>query len=79
MSSSTTADSPTNTVTLTGPSLENEIHDVYTTDFGFIPIPKSLRYNPDKPFHFGLLMNAAFGFASTFGEHLCKLRKFSLD
>ncbi|KAJ3875326.1 MFS superfamily [Lentinula edodes] len=39
----------------------------HTTDFGLIPIPERLRYHPDKPpFHFGLLLNASFGFASTF-------------
>ncbi|EIW81522.1 hypothetical protein CONPUDRAFT_124654 [Coniophora puteana RWD-64-598 SS2] len=37
-----------------------------TRDFGLIPIPPRLRYHPDKPFHFGLLMNMSFGFASTF-------------
>ncbi|KIK61677.1 hypothetical protein GYMLUDRAFT_166006 [Collybiopsis luxurians FD-317 M1] len=38
-----------------------------TTDFGLIPIPERLRYRPDKPpFHFGLVLNASFGFASTF-------------
>ena len=37
-------------------------------DFGFIPIPRHLRYNPTKPFHFGLLLNIGFGFASTFSE-----------
>lgn len=36
------------------------------TDFGFLPIPTRLRYDPDKPFHFGLVLNIAFGFASTF-------------
>lgn len=35
-------------------------------DFGFLPTPRRLRYDPDKPFHFGLVLNAAFGFASTF-------------
>ncbi|KAF9219145.1 MFS general substrate transporter [Gyrodon lividus] len=39
---------------------------VPSTDFGFLPIPKRLRYDPDKPFHFGLLLNASFGFACTF-------------
>ncbi|KAJ2921848.1 hypothetical protein H1R20_g15247, partial [Candolleomyces eurysporus] len=38
----------------------------HTRDFGLIPIPKHLRYHPDKPFHFGLGLNIAFGFASTF-------------
>ena len=37
-------------------------------DFGFIPVPRHLRYDPTKPFHFGLLLNIAFGFASTFSE-----------
>ncbi|KAF9529689.1 major facilitator superfamily domain-containing protein [Crepidotus variabilis] len=37
-----------------------------TRDFGFIPIPAYLRYNPEKPPHFGLGMNIAFGFFSTF-------------
>jgi hypothetical protein len=37
-------------------------------DFGFIPVPRHLRYDSTKPFHFGLLLNIAFGFASTFSE-----------
>ena len=37
-------------------------------DFGFIPVPRHLRYNPTKPFHFGLLLNIGFGFVSTFSE-----------
>lgn len=36
-------------------------------DFGFLPIRPALRYDPDKPIHFGVLLNAIFGFASTFG------------
>ncbi|KZT44476.1 MFS general substrate transporter [Sistotremastrum suecicum HHB10207 ss-3] len=36
-----------------------------TKDFGFLPIPARLRYNPEKPAHFGLLLNVVFGFAST--------------
>ncbi|KAF4600497.1 hypothetical protein EYR38_005126 [Pleurotus pulmonarius] len=39
---------------------------VFTHDFGILPIPKHLRYDPDKPFHFGVALNLAFGFASTF-------------
>jgi len=35
-------------------------------DFGLLPIPQHLRYDPDKPIHFGLLMNIAFGLFSTF-------------
>ena len=37
-------------------------------DFGFIPVPRHLRYDPTKPFHFGLLLNIGFGLASTFSE-----------
>ncbi|KAF8875661.1 MFS superfamily [Infundibulicybe gibba] len=39
---------------------------VFAKDFGFLPIPKRLRYDPEKPFHFGWLLNMSFGFASTF-------------
>ncbi|TFK68849.1 MFS general substrate transporter [Pluteus cervinus] len=44
----------------------NHVPKTYTTDFGFIPIPKRLRYDPERPFRFGLLLNASFGFGSTF-------------
>ena len=51
-------------------------------DFGFMPVPRHLRYDPTKPFHFGLLLNIAFGFASTFSEsfsaHLFNWLKYSL-
>ncbi|OAX30910.1 MFS general substrate transporter [Rhizopogon vinicolor AM-OR11-026] len=35
-------------------------------DFGYLPIPRRLRYDPDKPFHFGMLLNVSFGIGSTF-------------
>ncbi|KAI0671253.1 major facilitator superfamily domain-containing protein, partial [Trametes maxima] len=35
-------------------------------DFGFLPIPKHLQYDPEHPAHFGLAMNVTFGLASTF-------------
>ncbi|VDC02289.1 unnamed protein product [Peniophora sp. CBMAI 1063] len=35
-------------------------------DFWFLPIPKRLRYEPERKVHFGLLLNCIFGFASTF-------------
>ncbi|TFY65916.1 hypothetical protein EVG20_g5182 [Dentipellis fragilis] len=38
----------------------------YSKDWGFLPIPKHLRYHPDKKVHFGVLLNAVFGAASTF-------------
>ncbi|KAG6908880.1 hypothetical protein DXG01_002954 [Tephrocybe rancida] len=37
-------------------------------DLGFIPIPQRLRHDPDRPFHFGILLNVSFGFASTFSS-----------
>ncbi|PCH40465.1 hypothetical protein WOLCODRAFT_150509 [Wolfiporia cocos MD-104 SS10] len=37
-------------------------------DFGFLPIPRRLRYDPQNPAHFGLVLNATFGLASTFVE-----------
>ncbi|KNZ79011.1 Putative uncharacterized transporter ygaY [Termitomyces sp. J132] len=49
---------------------ENEldiIHQPSTAyDFGIIPIPRRLCYDPTKPFHFDLVLNVSFGFASTF-------------
>ena len=39
-------------------------------DLGFLPIPRHLQYDPTHPFHFGLLLNIGFGFASTFSECL---------
>lgn len=33
-----------------------------TCDFLFLPIPKSRRYNPDKPFHFSMATNYLFAF-----------------
>jgi hypothetical protein len=47
-----------------------------TKDLGFIPTPKYLRYNPAEPFHFGLVLNCFFGFASTFSAWALK---FLLD
>ncbi|KAI0336830.1 MFS general substrate transporter [Cubamyces sp. BRFM 1775] len=35
-------------------------------DFGFLPIPSRLQYDPEHPAHFGLAMNVTFGLASTF-------------
>ncbi|KIO30735.1 hypothetical protein M407DRAFT_222955 [Tulasnella calospora MUT 4182] len=34
-------------------------------DFGFVPIPESRRYHPERTFHFTLALNIIFGFAST--------------
>ena len=37
-------------------------------DFGILPVPRHLRYDSTKPFHFGLLLNIGFGFISIFSE-----------
>ncbi|KAG2341591.1 MFS general substrate transporter [Suillus weaverae] len=37
----------------------------YSKDFRCLPIPRRLRYDPDKPFHFGMLLNVSFGICST--------------
>ncbi|SJL01290.1 uncharacterized protein ARMOST_04608 [Armillaria ostoyae] len=37
-----------------------------TRDFYLIPIPQRLRYNPEKPFQFGLGLNILLAFACTF-------------
>lgn len=39
-------------------------------DFGLFPVPQRLRYDPEKPFHFGLFLNFAFGFVGTFSEYI---------
>lgn len=38
---------------------------VSTTNLFFLPVPKRLRYHPDRPFHFGLALNFLFAAAST--------------
>ena len=70
--------SPTVTATIADPTSTtpqqkdsnhpDDIKILVPKDFGFIPIPRHLRYDDTKPFHFGLLLNIAFGFASTFSE-----------
>ncbi|KAG2139610.1 major facilitator superfamily domain-containing protein [Suillus bovinus] len=37
----------------------------FSKDFGCLPIPRRLRYDPDKPFYFGMLLNVSFGIGST--------------
>ena len=38
----------------------------HPTNFGFVPLPKRLVYDPERPAHFGLLLNVVFGLSSTF-------------
>ncbi len=39
-----------------------------STDFWFLPIPKNLRYDSERPFVFTTVLNISFGFGSTFSE-----------
>lgn len=50
------------------PSPEEEAQFTKAKDFGFLPIPRRLRYNPERPFQFGVLLNISFGLGSTFSE-----------
>ncbi|GBE77238.1 hypothetical protein SCP_0101110 [Sparassis crispa] len=44
----------------------SDSHVQFTKDFGFLPIPRRLRYEPEHSIHFGLLLNATFGLGGTF-------------
>ena len=67
------------------PSVEKELGKVVDApaesenwkDFGFLPIPKRVRYDPERPFHFGLLMNVIFGVASTFSTYFIAASPFT--
>ncbi|KAF8133308.1 major facilitator superfamily domain-containing protein [Boletus edulis] len=47
------------------PPSSNIRPSTYQFDFGFLPIPKRLRYHPSKPFYFGTLLNVFFGVCAT--------------
>jgi hypothetical protein len=40
----------------------------FSKDFQCLPIPRRLRYDPDKLFRFGMLLNVSFGIGSTLGQ-----------
>jgi hypothetical protein len=42
--------------------------DSTAKEFGFIPIPNRLRYDPATPFYFGTMINVSFGVFSTFSK-----------
>jgi hypothetical protein len=49
------------------------------TNFGIVPLPKRLVYDPERPAHFGLLLNVVFGLSSTFSmslENLSPLQSY---
>lgn len=37
-------------------------------DFFFIPVPRYLRHNPERPAHFSLFLNCLFAVATTFSK-----------
>ena len=41
-----------------------------THEFWSLPIPKSRRYDPERPIHFGLFLNFVFADASTVGMYI---------
>ncbi|KAF7364394.1 MFS superfamily [Mycena sanguinolenta] len=47
------------------PASSSSSDALFTNEFIFFPIPKHLRYYPQKSFHFGLFMNVSMGFVST--------------
>jgi hypothetical protein len=48
--------------------VEARTDQTYSKDFRCLPIPRRLRYDPDKPFYFGMPLNVSFAIGSTFGE-----------
>jgi hypothetical protein len=50
------------------PEDDGSAPQAYRKDLGFLVVPKHARYDPNKPFHFGLLMNIAFGLGATLSE-----------
>ena len=49
-----------------------------THDFGFLPIPKRLRYDPERPVELVLVLNMIFGASSTFSKYcprMCQSRR----
>nr|GAT56946.1 MFS general substrate transporter [Mycena chlorophos] len=38
----------------------------YVGDLGFVPIPRRLRHDPERPFEFTWVLNVLFGFGATF-------------
>ena len=42
-----------------------------TRDFGFLPIPRRLQYDPSRAFTFTTVLNVTFGFSSTFSKSPC--------
>ena len=70
-SKSTVATTPT-----TGhndPEQNKPAHDSTPRDFGLFPVPRRLRYDPQKPFYFGTMLNLSFGFASTFSKVFARM------
>ncbi|EJD36229.1 MFS general substrate transporter [Auricularia subglabra TFB-10046 SS5] len=45
---------------MSGPAFQRQ-----TRNLKVLPVPRWLQYDPARPFHFGLVLNVVFGFAST--------------
>ncbi|KAG2757196.1 MFS general substrate transporter [Suillus brevipes Sb2] len=48
-----------------GQSLQILTDQMFSKDFRCLPIPRRLRYDPDRPFNFGMLLNISFGIGVT--------------
>ena len=42
-----------------------------SVEFGFLPVPRRVRYDPKSPPHFGVGMNLLLGLTATSGECSC--------
>ncbi|KAG2010426.1 membrane protein [Coprinopsis cinerea AmutBmut pab1-1] len=45
---------------------ENKAQTPYRKDFGILFVPKNVQFDPEKPFHWGMMLNIAFGLGSMF-------------
>lgn len=68
--SSTTSSSPKGADMTTVPLDEPHASPLIAKDFGFLPIPKRLRYDPHAPFRFGLFLKISFAITSAFSTFL---------
>jgi hypothetical protein len=53
--------------------LHSTLHPRNTHDFGFLPIPQHLQYDPEAPPTFGFGLNVLFALASTFRERILEV------
>lgn len=52
---------------------------INTKDFGIIPIPKRVQYDPKNPHEWTLALNIVFGVSSTFSMFLSRFHARGVD